>query len=331
MAYEEARTLEDPKHPTFGKRLFSDPGPYDVYAIKYGYSALLGETRSSRHLGLQLLANNQPLPTDPLQLRTLKEDSQELLETLLDDDPHNPLFATDEDLYLGVDPRVSVHQSMGVGTMGRSQMAFAQTRRQELLKRVQARDIDPVFYSSRLLQLVRQAWRAVSCSLKFVGGALEDRRREKAVFCTPDQVLGAVCALVDTLIGPVMRVSPVEMQYMVVRRYYGSVQVPYDPLAEHDFLGFSLVEQLLNENRLLRLETQRAHSPSARPGTLHLLAALGFMEGQDTSDAEFGVRSYVLSPLQCPDTLREELSGWSLTRTATHLNSYSIAYHACSQ
>ena len=316
MAYEEARTVEDPQHPTFGKRLFSDPGHYDIYAIKYGYSPLLGEVRGRRHLGLQLLANNQALPTDPLQLRALKEGSQELLETLLDDVPHNPLFATDEDLFLGVDPRVSTHQSMGVGTMGRNHMAFAQAHRQELLARVQARDIDPLLYSSRLLQLRWQALRAVSCSIKFVGGALEDRRREKAVPSTPDQVLGAVCSLVDTLIGPLLRVSPVEMQYMVLR--HDRVQVPFNPLDEHDFMCFQLVTQLLYEDRLLLLETQRALSPSARPGTLQLLAALGFVEGQDTHDTEFGVRSYLLAPLQCPDDLRGELSGWFrfLTRTA---------------
>ena len=45
--------------------------------------AVPGEMRSARHLGLQLLANNQPLPTDPLQLRALGEGSHLVLEALL--------------------------------------------------------------------------------------------------------------------------------------------------------------------------------------------------------------------------------------------------------
>ena len=78
MAYEEARTAEDPCKPEFGKRLFSDPGPYDIYAVRYGYTYLLGEARGVRHLGLELLANNQPLPKDPLLLRALTQGSHKV-------------------------------------------------------------------------------------------------------------------------------------------------------------------------------------------------------------------------------------------------------------
>ena len=234
----------------------------------------------------------------------------------MDEAPRNPLFATDEDLYMGIDPRVNVHLSSGVGKMGRPGMAFARAHRQQLLALVQARDIDAVVYSDRMLRLVHGVLRTVLCSIKFVGGALEDRRRESLTPSTPGQVLGAVRAVVDTLIGPLMRYSPAEMQYMNVQRY--GVRQPYNVLHNHDYICGTMIKSLLNGGRLLRLETQRSLSASARPGTLQLLAALSFGEGLDTKALE--ERTYLLAPLRCPaDTLRRELAGPSLSDPGSRL------------
>ena len=66
----------------FGAHYCMGPGSYDVYAIRYGYTRLPGESRTQRHPGLDLLANGQD-HTDPAGLSA---------------HPQNPLFMTDENL-----------------------------------------------------------------------------------------------------------------------------------------------------------------------------------------------------------------------------------------
>ena len=89
------RTLwpRNPEAPVFGGHFLGAPGRYDRYAIRYGYSELLGEVRGARHEDLELLANGQELGEE------LKKEAC------------NPLFASDEDVG-GLDPRV---QPLGGG------------------------------------------------------------------------------------------------------------------------------------------------------------------------------------------------------------------------
>jgi hypothetical protein len=66
----------------FGAHYCMGPGLYDVYAIRYGYTRLPGESRTHRHPGLDLLANGQD-----------HHDAAGLSAQ-----PRNPLFMTDENL-----------------------------------------------------------------------------------------------------------------------------------------------------------------------------------------------------------------------------------------
>ena len=81
-------------------------GPYDIYAIKYGYTAIPDEHPGRRHPGLQLLANGQELPPPRFGLAQ----GEMMLDSV--GEPQNPKYATDEDLN-GPDPRVQTHLSSG--------------------------------------------------------------------------------------------------------------------------------------------------------------------------------------------------------------------------
>ena len=56
---EDVDTTSNPLEPCYGALFLYEPGVYDIYAIKYGYTPLPGEQTGQRHPALALLANGQ--------------------------------------------------------------------------------------------------------------------------------------------------------------------------------------------------------------------------------------------------------------------------------
>ena len=184
----------------FGGHYCMGPGSYDVYAIRYGYTRLAGESRLHRHPGLDLLANGQSAD-DPSGLSP---------------NPQNPLFMTDENMYgERVDPRVNVFFT-GIRRMGRDKMAFARQQRGPLLQRVQSGEIVPLHYCSRVFAHVGAVTRTLYSALDFVGGTQIDARRDRLHSTSPDDIRALVRSVVDFLTGDSFRFSAEESKYLVV-------------------------------------------------------------------------------------------------------------------
>ena len=191
---------DDDDEVRFGAHSSTEPGLYDIYAIKYGYTRLPGESRLSRHAGLDLLANGQDA-FDPAGVS---------------DKPQNPLFMTDENLWGNrVDPRINVFFT-GIRRMGRDKMAFAQKQRPKLLQRVRNGRIIPNFYSRTIIGNLVAVYRTMSSALDFIGGTQIDASRSKLHHGSPSDTTALLKAITDFICGDCFRFSAEESQFLVV-------------------------------------------------------------------------------------------------------------------
>lgn len=178
---------------------------YDIYAIKYGYTRLPGESRLHRHPGLDLLANGQDID-DPLGLSP---------------DPLNPLFMTDENMYGSrVDPRVNVFFT-GIRRMGRDKIAFAAQRRLILLEKVRSGTIVPSFYATQVIYDIGAIMRTLTSALDFIGGTMIDARRLVLQSTHANDIRMLLRSITDVVVGDCFQFSAEESSYLVLHSNQG--------------------------------------------------------------------------------------------------------------
>eukprot|EP00929_Paragymnodinium_shiwhaense_P002121 TRINITY_DN102316_c0_g1_i1.p1 TRINITY_DN102316_c0_g1~~TRINITY_DN102316_c0_g1_i1.p1 ORF type:complete len:1104 (+),score=274.47 TRINITY_DN102316_c0_g1_i1:54-3365(+) len=242
MAYvEDLDTASDPSSPVYGANYLTEPGRYDVYAIKYGYTTLPGETRGLRHPKLDLLANGQ-----------------DVNDASVSESPGNPLFATDEDIG-GDDPRVNRWNS-SVTRCGRDKIQHALRQRGELLSLVKKGTIFPETYSNRLNGSYFMAFKHILEGTNLIGGSLQDPRRIAFRSCSNEQVTTAVHAVAEFCVGQLARLSSEEGQHFM-RAGYPRQQYQIDRaylLWAHQDNVEHAIGSVLSPMRLERLEMQRA-------------------------------------------------------------------------
>jgi hypothetical protein len=242
MAYVDDLDLSDPKVPVYGGHFLLEPGVYDRYAIKYGYTTLAGEARGVRHPALDLLANGQDA-----------KDPNGLDKT----NTHNPLFATDENVFGGFDPRINRWNSR-VRNMGKKDIDLALQRRADLLFRVQRGDIRPETYSQKVLQLMGRVSRALHDSSVYVGGSLIDASRRRLSPVSPDDVRSFLKSVVDFSVGPSFRFTSNEGEYMISNQGQTYVLSPLQPLQLHSQQCQNLLRNLFMPSRLTKMESHRS-------------------------------------------------------------------------
>lgn len=240
MAYVDDLDLSDPNVPVYGGHFRLEPGPYDVYAIKYGYTMLSDETRGKRHPSLNLLANGQ------------SHDDQEGVDKV----PHNPLFATDENVSARFDPRINVWNNR-VRDMGKKDLERALQLRSDLLFRVAAGKIRPETYSGRVIRLLSKVGRALNDSSTYIGGVLMDASRRTLTPVSPDDVKAYVRNVIDFSVGPCWRFSPEESKYMIANNEQEYVMEPVQPLNQHSRYCRTIFGALLLTSRLTKMEAHR--------------------------------------------------------------------------
>ncbi len=185
------------------------PRHYDVYAIKYGYTRLHGESRLVRHPGLDLLANGQDA-CDPAGLSP---------------EPRNPLFMTDENLYGDrVDPRINVFVT-AVQRMGRDKMAFASHQRPLLLQRVRSGAVVPTHYTSRVVAHISTVLSVLASAADYIGGTLVDAGRSSLRPTAPGDVRALLRAINDCLTGETFRFTAEESRYLVSHSSQGKLSL----------------------------------------------------------------------------------------------------------
>jgi len=269
MEYVDPLDTTDPSSPRYGGHFLKGIGNYDVYAIRYGYTSLSDE-RGVRHSSLVLLANGQGA------------------EEVLDAAPHNPLFATDENVG-GVDPRVFRFGS-SARRFGRDKLEFTAQRRKELLDRVECGAIYPETYTNRLSELMYMSFQHVANAVSFIGGAEVDVRRVLVEPCSAADARGVLCSVVDFVVGPTLRLSPAETRHFLSRTHTDSVYSlePSQPLRIHSRYCSALLAKLLHPDRVERLEAQRVQMQAPMQtddqpiDTYDLLIELAFGEGHSS-------------------------------------------------
>lgn len=241
MDYVDPLDTSDPSKPQYGGYFPNGVGTYDVYAVRYGYTRLDREVCGVRHPGLLLLANGQGLGEN------------------LDAEPHNPLFATDENVG-GIDPRVKRWGALA-RRFGRDKLEFAIERRADLLERVERGEIFPETYTQRMLELINTSFRHVLSALGFVAGAEIDARRVSMVPCPSSDAAELLTTVVDFIVGATFRLSEAESKHFLSRYADDGIHVyrlaPADPLGVHRRLCQRIVDSLFAPERLRRLELQR--------------------------------------------------------------------------
>ena len=222
----------------YGGHFVCQPGKYDMYAIKYGYTPLKNETSHTRHPSLDVLANGQH--------------HDATLNALL---PLNPLFATDEDIR-GEDPRVNTwnHNVRGCGY---DKLNYSLLLRQSLLKLVQNDKIYPEMYSERVRLSLSCYTRHVSDCLKLIGGREQDVTRRKMVMTSSKDTKKAIGAVVDFCVGDAFRFNEEEIDYMMSRWPSSSYHLATStPTENHGKLCQRLLDSVLHSSTLTRLEVQ---------------------------------------------------------------------------
>ncbi len=259
MAYPDPMDTTCSSEGCYGGHLLTAPGKYDLYAIKYGYSLLAGEVRDARHPKLDILANGQPITDDTVSLV-----------------PMNPLFATDECIWMGCDPRVR-RWGANLFDMGREKMRFALCRRKKLLALVQRGTLASHVYSRRVRSLLHAACSAVAASVELVGGVMLDATRQSSVPVGASWFGDMSASVVDLLVGDVYRLTTDEMSFLLNRPEPGSyARVPTDVLQIHASHADWLLPRLLSSLRLQRLEYQRAIDQKMGVGTYDIISAVAW-------------------------------------------------------
>eukprot|EP00931_Biecheleriopsis_adriatica_P045267 TRINITY_DN25949_c0_g1_i1.p1 TRINITY_DN25949_c0_g1~~TRINITY_DN25949_c0_g1_i1.p1 ORF type:complete len:1540 (-),score=362.19 TRINITY_DN25949_c0_g1_i1:18-4046(-) len=274
MDYPDDVDTTDPQKPIFGGHYLGSPGKYDLYAIGYGYTELEGETRGERHSKLALLANGQQV-------------DEELLP-----EPHNPLFATDEDVG-ALDPRVQRNTAL-MQRMGSDKIQWSLSRRKILLEHVQAGQIDCALYSQRVQSSLEVACRSVLAAAAFVGGALVDRRRDGATPCDAASTLRYVAVALHLLVGPLFRFDEAESTHLLSRKNGQYGLNPSSALTLHAQVCESILGRLHDASVLAQMEAHRAASSEEgqkKPSSaFELLSALAF--GVQTDEDLVGMTGF---------------------------------------
>eukprot|EP00468_Gymnochlora_sp_CCMP2014_P003546 CAMPEP_0167749822 /NCGR_PEP_ID=MMETSP0110_2-20121227/5632_1 /TAXON_ID=629695 /ORGANISM="Gymnochlora sp., Strain CCMP2014" /LENGTH=898 /DNA_ID=CAMNT_0007635041 /DNA_START=1 /DNA_END=2697 /DNA_ORIENTATION=- len=261
MDYPDSLDTSDPLNPVFGGNNMDAPGIYDIYAIKYGYTALVDEIRSKRHPKLDVLANGQ----EKYELLSVKA--------------QNPLFATDENLFSS-DPRVNRWVSKA-DDMGREKMKFLSVRREILLNLAKEGKIRPEIYSNKLFRLMSSVVYHVLTGMKFIGGMYVDQKRMKSSPCPEALILKAIRSMIDTSAGASLRVSEEEAKYLLTSRA-GTYFLNTANEVNYHRLQLKALFLTLSKH-LQHLESQSGHKglSSSSISTQDILKYLAFSPGND--------------------------------------------------
>eukprot|EP00943_MAST-04B_sp_MAST-4B-sp1_P002346 g2346.t1 len=240
MAYVDDLDLQDPKIPKYGGHFLLSPGVYDTYAIKYGYTKLDGEVRGKRHDKLYLLANGQ----------NVTDTKRSLV-------PQNPLFATDENLMDGFDPRINRWNNC-VKDMGKRDLELVAQKRSNLLYNVMKGKIRPETYTGRIFRLMERVARHLSDSAVYIGGVEMNRERRSLKPVSSHDVKNFIKAVIDYTVGPLFRFNADEGSYMLAPTNQTYRIAPVQPLSIHSQQCQAILGAMLYTARLTKMEAHRS-------------------------------------------------------------------------
>ena len=266
MAYVDDLDITDPKIPKYGGHFLLEPGIYDTYAIKYGYTKLDGEVKGKRHEKLYLLGNGQNI-TD------MKKSST----------PQNPLFATDENIMDGFDPRINRWNNR-VKDMGKRDLELVAQKRSNLLFNVMNGTIRPETYTGRIVRLMGRVARHLSDSSVFIGGVEMDRTRRSLKPVSPTDVRNFIRTVIDYTVGPLFRFNSDEGSYMLAPTNQTYRIAPVQPLGMHSQQSQAILGAMFYSGRLTKMEAHRSQWKE------HLKLTL-----QDSPDAQINMEDCPLS------------------------------------
>jgi len=306
MDYEDMWDTTVEGQPAFGAHFLVEPGKYDVYAIKYGYTAIREEWNPDMDgpasswadgcRSLALLANGQDVPhlragEDPRSVDDVND--REL------SGPANPLFATDECVSLdGGDPRVTRWEAPGAPwRAGTDKISYAIRERKRLLEMLTSGalkgghgprgDGSPGVYAYMVHRLLGTAVHAVVVSANVLGGAMLDASREVArpVGRSVHERLLSSC--VEVLVGSLLRFSDAEAERLLEMVHQGAYALaPINSLALHSAVCRRVLRTVTASSYLARLEDQRAvHAGGKLMDTCDLLSGLAFGASQSGTNA----------------------------------------------
>lgn len=236
---EDTDTASNPLDPCYGALFLYEPGVYDIYAIKYGYTTLKGEQAGQRHPSLALLGNGQE-PNDHAGVAAVAR---------------NPLFATDGCVG-GPDPRVNRFMNRLV-SFGRDKLEAYAAARGKLLSMVQSGAIKPEVYTSQIKSQLNMVVKTLVYSAKVVGGVLFDPKKIKGTPAPAWYVHAYLQSVLDTLLGPSFRFTAAEGEHLL--ELYGEYSLePVSVLSFHMRATETLLRETLRVDRLARLEEHAA-------------------------------------------------------------------------